>query len=70
MILSYAYPTPRKKISVASLQLGISADVGHEFNQGIEVLNVVLPEINSKFIAGGSTLSVNFCFIAFVFLVH
>lgn len=70
MILSYAYPTPRKKISVASLQLGTSADLGHQLIQGIDVLNVVLPEINSKFIARGSTLGVNFCPIALVFLVH
>ena len=71
MILSYAHPTPRKKISVASLQLGMSsADVGFEFTRGIRVLNVVLPKIYSKLITCRSTLSVKLSPIAFIFLIY
>ena len=70
IILSYAYPTPKKKISVASLQLETSANVDFEHIHGIGVLNVVLPKIYSKFIAGKSTFSINFCTVAFVVLMH
>ena len=70
MIISYAYPTPRKKISVASLQLGMSADVGFELIRGIRVLNVVLPKIYSKLITCRSTLSVKLSPIAYIFLIH
>ncbi len=60
MILSYAYPAPRKKISVASLQLcNVSRNRLRAF-RSIDVLNVVLPKIYSKFIADRSTLSISF----------
>ena len=70
MILSYAHPTPRKKISVASLQLGMSADADFRPIQGIDILNVVLPKIYSKFVAGRPTFSFYLCPIAFTVLIY
>ena len=69
-MLSYAYPTPKKKISVASLQLGKSADVGSEARRNLDVLNVVFPQVYGKFIASRQTLSLVVRLVTFVFLMH